>query len=107
MYNVDTEILFPSRVINSLKNLRGETWSTLVESVEVKDEKDPAHLSFVLLMVKLGSCASCNADSFRAMRGCTQCAKQTIKRFRGKDADLIHQYEEAEKEIHTYQAKLE
>ena len=30
MYNDDTELLFPSRVIESLSGLRGEEWEALV-----------------------------------------------------------------------------
>jgi hypothetical protein len=107
MYNADTEILFPSRLIPSLKNLRGNEWSQLVEMVEKTDENDPAHLAFVLMMVKLGGCASCNADSFKAMKGCTQCAKITIKRYRGNDAEILRQYKDAKDEISTQLAKKE
>jgi hypothetical protein len=46
-------------------------------------------------MIKLGGCSTCNADSFRGRRGCTQCSKQTIKRFRGDDEELILLYNEA------------
>ena len=31
MYQSDTEMLFPTRVIPSLKNLRGPAWKSLVE----------------------------------------------------------------------------
>jgi hypothetical protein len=107
MYNADTEILFPSRLIPSLKTLRGNEWTQLVDSVEKLDETDPAHLAFVLMMVKLGGCAACNADSFKAMKGCTQCSRVTVKRYRGNDAELIRQYEDAVKEIHSHLAKME
>ena len=33
MYQSDTEMLFPSRVIPTLKNLRGAAWRNLVEKV--------------------------------------------------------------------------
>lgn len=107
MYNNDTEILFPSRLVPTLKNLRGSEWRKLVEEIEKKDETDLDRLAFVLMMVKLGGCATCNADSFKAMKGCPQCAKITIKRFRGNDAELIRLYEEAKNEIHAQRTKKE
>lgn len=99
MYNTDTELLFPSRVIPSLRSLRGEVWRILVDRVNALEQSTPEHLAFVLMMVRLDGCVSCNADSFRAMRGCTQCARQTVRRFRGSDQDLIAQYEEARKDV--------
>jgi|YelNatPaOPRAMG01_1025707.scaffolds.fasta_scaffold00175_7 hypothetical protein len=102
MYNADTELLFPSRVIPALRGLRGEAWKDLVDRVGARRQDDPEHLAFVLLMIRLSGCTSCNADSFRAMRGCTACARQTVRRFRGKDTDLIGQYNEALAEVQRY-----
>ncbi|HEX9013466.1 MAG TPA: hypothetical protein VF813_08115 [Anaerolineaceae bacterium] len=99
MYNSDTEVLFPSRVITTLRGLRGDEWQALVDRVSNLPASDVDHLAFILMMVRLGGCVSCNADSFRAMRGCTQCARQTIRRFRGSDQDLIVQYNEAREEV--------
>ncbi len=99
MYNSDTELLFPSRVMVELRSLRGTPWRELVDRVQALPPNDIDHLAFVLMMIKLGGCVSCNADSFRAMRGCTQCARQTIRRYRGTDQDLIDQFNEARKEI--------
>jgi hypothetical protein len=95
MYNDDTEILFPSRVIPSMLSLRGGDWNHLVDKVIPTEQSSHEHLAFVLMMIKLGGCSTCNADSFRGMRGCTQCSKQTIKRFRGDDEELILLYNEA------------
>jgi len=99
MYNADTELLFPSRVISSLRSLRGEAWRDLVDRVNELPQDSLDHLAFVYMMVRLGGCISCNADSFRAMRGCTQCARQTIRRFRGTDQELIAQYQQARQEV--------
>ena len=105
MYNSDTEVLFPSRVISSLRGLRSGEWRDLVDHVAELPAGHPEHLAFLLMMVRLGGCISCNADSFRAMRGCTQCARQTVRRFRGTDKDLIDQYIEAKVEIDKYLQK--
>ncbi len=102
MYNSDTEMLFPSRVIPVLRDLRGELWKRLVEQVIGTAPTDLDHLAFVLLMIRLNGCDSCHADSFRAMRGCTQCAQQSVRRFRGEDHELIELYNRARKEVQAY-----
>jgi hypothetical protein len=102
MYNSDTELLFPPRVIPSLQDLRGEDWSDLVSRTMQMQATERDRLAFVLLMIRLGGCTSCTADSFRAMRGCTQCARQTIRRFHGSDQDLLKQFSKARNEIDRY-----
>jgi hypothetical protein len=99
MYNPDTELLFPSRVIPSLLALRSEVWDDLVDRVLCPEIDESARLAFVLMMVRLDGCVSCNTHSFRAMRGCTQCAQQAIRRFRGTDEDLLLQYDQAKVEV--------
>ena len=97
--NADTEVLFPSRVIPALRDLRGETWQTLVEHVDEQVPASSEKLTFVLMMVKLGGCLTCDADAYRAHLGCTECARQTIRRFRGEDNELIDLYTQARLEI--------
>ena len=102
MYNNDTDMLFPSRVIPKLSDLRGKKWRNLIEKVAAKDPLDPDHLAFVLMMIQLGGCSSCHADSYRAMRGCTLCAQQTIRRFRGLDEELLETFKAAKEEMAQY-----
>lgn len=98
MYNSDTEVLFPMRAIPGLKGLRGIKWDELIEYIlTVANENEK--LAFVLMIVRLVGCSGCNADSFRAMRGCTKCAQQSIRRYRGDDSDLIKLFEKAKFEI--------
>ena len=99
MYNNDTELIFPSRVMEALEELRGEEWEVLVARVRSLPEDDPEHLAFVLMMAKLNGCSSCNSDSFRAMRGCTQCSVQNIRRFKSSDRELTKKFEKAKKDI--------
>ena len=99
MYNSDTELLFPLRVIPELRSLRGEVWAQLVDQVSSPDADLLDQLAFVLVMVRLGGCVPCNADSFRAMRGCTQCSRQTVRRFKGSDQDLVNQFQAARLEV--------
>ena len=102
MYNSDTELLFPPRVIPSLRDLRGESWRALVEKVLCLPPTDRDRLAFVLMMVRVAGCASCNADSYRAMRGCTQCAGQSVTRFRGSDAEIQQLFSEARREVDRF-----
>jgi len=105
MYNPDTELLFPIRVIPTLSALRGEIWRALIARVSSQNASSIDQLAFVLMMVRLGGCVTCSSDSFRAMRGCTQCAWQTIRRFRGNDQALLDQFEQAYREIQEHSAK--
>ena len=105
MYNNDTELIFPSRVMEALEDLRGEEWESLVVRVRSLPEDDPEHLAFVLMMARLNGCLSCNSDSFRAMRGCTQCSVLNIRRFKSSDRELIKKFEKAEKDIGKALAK--
>jgi hypothetical protein len=106
MFNADTELLFPSRVLSSLRGLRGKIWDSLVDEVVSTPPNGVEMAAFVLMMVRLGGCSTCNADSFRAMRGCTQCARQTVKRFRGSDEDLVVIYHHACQEVERFLNRL-
>jgi hypothetical protein len=99
MYNNDTELLFPSRIIPELRSLRSDHWRELIDKVTGSESNSIDYAAFVLLMVRMSGCLTCNADSYRAMRGCTQCARQTVRRFRGNDQDLVGQFEQAKTEI--------
>ena len=105
MYNPDTELLFPQRVIPFLKAVRGADWANLIDRLQDEQCTPTEKYAFVLMMVRMGGCVSCDSDSFRAMRGCTACAKQTIKRYRGSDTDLIEQLRLVQKEVEQFQKK--
>jgi hypothetical protein len=101
MYNSDTDLLFPPRVIPTLKNLRGPAWQQIVERVSSANDTSLERLAFVLTLARLGNCATCDTDTYRALHGCTQCAKQAVTRFRGSDDELIELFTSARKEIET------
>lgn len=105
MVNSDTEMLFPLRAIPALADLRGPSWQDLVDKLSAENCDVNQRIAFTALMVKLAGCTSCNADSFRAMRGCTQCARQIIKRYKGNDAELIKNYQDCLKEVASYLQK--
>lgn len=106
MYNSDTELIFPLRVIPCLRTLRGEGWQALVDRVTAAQADPLDQQAFVLLMVRLGSCLTCDSDAYRAMRGCTQCARQMVRRYRGSDQDLLQQFEQMRSEVVAYQQRM-
>ena len=107
MYNPNTEYIFPMRVIRDLQILRGQAWKTLVNSLLSPDVSEADRLGFVLFMVRTAGCITCNSDAFRAMKGCTQCAQQSIRRYRGDDSELVEQFEQAKQEVLNYLLKKE
>ncbi len=99
MYNSDTDVMFPPRVISHLRTLRGAEWQQLVDQVTEADDRLVERAAFTLMMVRMGGCQTCSIDSYRGMRGCSMCARQTIRRFRGSDHDLVTQFEQCRSEV--------
>ena len=102
MYRRDVELLFPSGVIPELRDLRGDLWQQLVDRVCPLEPMAPDRLAFTLLMARLCNCIACQADSFRAMRGCKHCARQAVNRFREDDQGLMAMYEQARDEVERF-----
>ena len=96
------DLLFPPQVISGLRNLRGSTWQELVDRVNNLEYLAEDRLAFVLMMVYLGGCITCQADSYKAMRGCALCSTLTVKRFRGNDQDLMEKFSESKIELKRY-----
>src|SRR5512134_1006259 len=102
MLNPDTELLFPPRLIPSLRDLRAGLWRELVDRAMVEPVAGRDRLAFILLMVKLGGCTGCHVDSYKALRGCTKCTALTIQRFRGSDEELLRLFTSACQEVDRY-----
>jgi len=98
------DLLFPPRMIASLRNLRGLEWAALVDRVTKVPETDPESLAFSFMMVRLDGCVKCHEGSFKYMRGCQVCAVQTVMQFKGTDADLLVLYQKARRDIDAYLA---
>lgn len=98
----DSEILFPPRCIPHLRNLRGEEWAKFIDHLTRLPDDHEDVLGFSYLMIQLGSCLTCNLDSYRASLGCCTCARRTISGFKGSDADLIRLFEEAREKVRAY-----
>jgi alkylhydroperoxidase family enzyme len=105
LYNADTDLLFPPRAIPALREMRGAAWRDLVTGVVEAGSDSPEQMAFILTMARMSNCDTCNADSYRAMHGCTTCAKQSLKRFRGTDEELSGQFQAAKAEVEQYLQK--
>jgi hypothetical protein len=102
MYNSDTELIFPPRIIPELRNLRTDGWQTLIDKIEAAQDCSVEKAAFVLMMARLNGCTTCHTDSFRALQGCTACSRLTLKHRCEKDADLIGLFHETEGEVQEY-----
>ena len=99
---VNTEIMFPPKVIPSLRDACGAEWRGLVDRVTQLEETDPQSLAFSLMMIRLNGCLECETDSYRAMRGCAACALQTVRRYRSNERELLRLYSAALKDVEAY-----
>ncbi len=102
----EIDLLFPSRAIEPLRKLRGEKWENLVASMVDLEPGNPDRVAFVLFMVRIGGCTTCQSDSYRAMRGCILCSSNSIKRYKGSDQNLVDLYTEAKKDISKYMKEV-
>jgi hypothetical protein len=107
VYHADTEILFPMRVAPHLRGLQGRKWKRLVDRASEAPDGSPRQLAFGLLLIRLAGCLSCHPDSYRALRGCTACASQVIRRHRGDDDELAELYDRAMADVELYLEDLE
>ena len=101
MYTAN-ELLFPGYVIPLVRNSRGDEWRELIDRVASLPEDHPDSLAFALMMIRLDGCMACETDSYRAMRGCTECARQTLRRFKGADSELLARYEKALRDVEAH-----
>ena len=98
----DSEILFPSRCIPHLRDLRGLEWAELIDHITAIPDGHEDVLAFSLMMINLGSCLTCDLDSYRASLGCCTCAGRTVSGFKGSDKDIIQLFEEAREKVRAY-----
>lgn len=98
----NNELLFPPQTVPMIRNSRGEEWQGLVDRVRQLPQDHPESLAFSLAMIRLNGCIYCETDSYRAMRGCTPCTEQTLRRYKGPDRDILAYYEKAMEDIQLY-----
>lgn len=96
------EILFPPKLIPTLQDLRGPEWAELVGEVSRLPEMHPDVLAFCMMMIQLDGCLNCYAGSYKFMRGCAACARQTIAQYKGGDDELLRHFQKARQEVQAY-----
>jgi len=64
----------------------------LIEKTIEKNVDVANKISMTLLIAKVSGCITCNADSYRANRGCKLCSQQAIKRYKNSDIELENMY---------------
>jgi hypothetical protein len=101
----DTGLIFPPRNISSLAGERGTAWQELVAAVKSSGTDSLEQMAFILMIARLNNCANCNSDSYRAIHGCTVCARQSLRRFHGSDQDLSGMYQAARTEVSVFLKK--
>lgn len=57
------------------------------------------------MMIRLGSCLTCDLDSYRASLGCCTCARRTVSGYKEDDTSLLGVYEKALGEVRAYVKK--
>ena len=98
----DSEILFPPRCIPQLRDLRGSAWARLIDRLSNLPDGHEDMLGFSLMMIRLGSCLTCDLDSYRASLGCCTCACRSVAGFKGSDKELIRRFEKAREEVREF-----
>ncbi len=96
------EILFPHKSVGALAGMRDVKWRELAKRVASLPEDHPDSLAFCLMMIKQCSCLDCNPDRYKALMGCSACAKRTISGYKGADENLLRAFRNARSEIVKY-----
>jgi hypothetical protein len=65
-------------------------------------EDHPDSLAFSLMMIRQCSCLDCNPDRYKALMGCSACAKRTVGSFKGADDALLRAFSKARSEVNNY-----
>jgi hypothetical protein len=96
------EILFPHKSVSSLSSVRESKWRELARRVANLPEDHPDSLAFSLMMIRQCSCLDCNPDRYKALMGCSACARRTVSGFKGADETLLRAFQKARSEVSQY-----
>ncbi len=96
------EILFPHSSVNAMIGMRGPKFRELTKRIARLPEDDPDAMGYALMMIRLNQCLDCNPDRFKALMGCSACAKRTIYSYKGADDALVLAYKKARAEVDEY-----
>ncbi len=96
------EILFPHKSTSALASVRETKWRELARRVASLPEDHPDSLAFSLMIIRQCSCLDCNPDRYKALMGCSACAKRTVASYKGGDEQLIRFFQRARTEVDQY-----
>jgi hypothetical protein len=96
------EILFPHKSVSSLATARNGKWRELVRRVSNLPEDHPESLAFSLMMIRQCGCLDCNPDRYKALMGCSACAKRTVGGYKGADEELVRVFQKSRSEVDSY-----
>ena len=96
------EILFPHKSVSALASVRNGKWRELVRRVSGLPEDHPDSLAFSLMMIRQCGCLDCNPDRYKALMGCSACAKRTVGGYKGADEGLVRVFQKARSEVEGY-----
>ncbi len=82
--------------------MRGPKWQELARRVAQLPHNHEDVLAFGLMMIRLGSCLTCDLDSYRASLGCCTCARRTVSGYKEDDASLLDLFEKALVEVQAF-----
>jgi hypothetical protein len=99
---LEQKLLFPLEILPELLNERSAAWQRFLAEFLANGESLVPKTAMIVLLSRMIGCAGCEADSFRALRGCLPCAKQALKRNRENDTAIIALYRVTENEIKRY-----
>ncbi len=96
------EILFPHKSVSALASVRNGKWRELVRRVSSLPEDHPDSLAFSLMMIRQCGCLDCNPDRYKALMGCSACAKRTVGTYKGADEGLVRVFQKTRSEVEDY-----
>ncbi len=99
MTTEEFQLLFPLEILPEIKDIRTKTWKGFLENYQQGENTLVTTVALVITLTRLVGCATCEADSFRAMRGCVACAKQSLKRNKDSDDTIIDSFHQCERQV--------
>ena len=102
MHNSDTELIFPLRILPELRSFRGEKWQRIIDEALEKDAGIIEKVAITMVMVGIAGCLTCSPDSFRAIKGCTKCAKRALQKSKFSENELVKAYKDAKEKAKVY-----
>jgi hypothetical protein len=97
-----TELFFPHRFANQLRDLAGPQWQALVDRVSKLPATHEDSLALTLMVIRASGCVGCEAGSYRAGLGCVVCAQRAIRAMNASDSALLRRFKRAQVEVQKF-----